>query len=247
MPRSPMRAASTSGDPMSPLAKRRAAILISGRGSNMAALVAAAQAADFPAEIALVLSNRPDAQGVAAAGGAGIAAAVVDHVPFGKDRAAFERALQRELAAHRIELICLAGFMRLFTPGFVNQWQGRMLNIHPALLPAIKGLDTHARALAAGVKIHGATVHFVVPEMDAGPIIAQGALAVREDDTAETLAARVLAIEHKIYPLALRLLAEGRVRAEDGRCRIDGVPASDAILLAPSIEPEGAQATKNPR
>jgi phosphoribosylglycinamide formyltransferase-1 len=127
--------------------------------------------------------------------------------------------------------------MRLFTPDFVNQWQGRMLNIHPALLPAIKGLDTHARALAAGVKIHGATVHFVVPEMDAGPIIAQGALAVHEDDTAETLAARVLAIEHKIYPLALRLLAEGRVRAEDGRCRIDGVPASDRILLAPSIEP----------
>ena len=219
------------------MARRRVAILISGRGSNMAALVAAAQAADFPAEIALVLSNRPDAEGLAAARAAGIAAAVVDHVPFGKDRAAFERALQRELAAHRIELICLAGFMRLFTPDFVNQWQGRMLNIHPALLPAIKGLDTHARALAAGVKIHGATVHFVVPEMDAGPIIAQGALAVHEDDTAETLAARVLAIEHKIYPLALRLLAEGRVRAEDGRCRIDGVPASDRILLAPSIEP----------
>jgi phosphoribosylglycinamide formyltransferase-1 len=229
------------------MARRRVAILISGRGSNMAALVAAAQAADFPAEIALVLSNRPDAKGLAAAHAAGTATAVVDHVPFGNDREAFERALQRELAAHRIELICLAGFMRLFTPGFVNQWQGRMLNIHPALLPAIKGLDTHARALAAGVKIHGATVHFVVPEMDAGPIIAQGALAVRENDTAETLAARVLAIEHKIYPLALRLLAEGRVRAEDGRCRIDGVPASDAILLAPSIEPEGAQATKNPR
>jgi len=227
--------------------RRRVAILISGRGSNMAALVAVAQAADFPAEIALVLSNRPDAKGLAAAQAAGIAAAVVDHVPFGTDRAAFERALQRELAAHRIELICLAGFMRLFTPEFVTHWQGHMLNIHPALLPAIKGLDTHARALAAGVKIHGATVHFVVPEMDAGPIIAQGALAVREDDTAETLAARVLAIEHKIYPLALRLLAEGRVRAEDGRCRIDGVPASDAILLAPSIEPEGAQATKNPR
>jgi phosphoribosylglycinamide formyltransferase-1 len=219
------------------MVRRRVAILISGRGSNMAALVAVAQAADFPAEIALVLSNRPDAKGLAAAQAAGIAAAVVDHVPFGTDRAAFERALQRELAAHRIELICLAGFMRLFTPEFVTHWQGHMLNIHPALLPAIKGLDTHARALAAGVKIHGATVHFVVPEMDAGPIIAQGALAVREDDTAETLAARVLAIEHKIYPLALRLVAEGRVRVENGRCRIDGVPASDRILLAPSIEP----------
>jgi phosphoribosylglycinamide formyltransferase-1 len=159
------------------MVRRRVAILISGRGSNMAALVAVAQAADFPAEIALVLSNRPDAKGLAAAQAAGIAAAVVDHVPFGTDRAAFERALQRELAAHRIELICLAGFMRLFTPEFVTHWQGHMLNIHPALLPAIKGLDTHARALAAGVKIHGATVHFVVPEMDAGPIIAQGALA----------------------------------------------------------------------
>jgi len=219
------------------MARRRVAILISGRGSNMAALVAAAQAGDFPAEIALVLSNRPDAKGLAAAQAAGIATAVVDHVPFGKDREAFEHALQREIEAHRIELICLAGFMRLFTPGFVTQWQGRMLNIHPALLPAIKGLDTHARALAAGVKIHGATVHFVVPEMDAGPIIAQGALAVREDDTAETLAARVLAIEHRIYPLALRLLAEGRVRVENGRCRIEGARADDAVMLAPSIAP----------
>jgi phosphoribosylglycinamide formyltransferase-1 len=216
--------------------RRRVAVLISGRGSNMAALVEAAKAADFPAEIALVLSNRPNAEGLAIAQAAGVATAIVDHVPFGKDREAFERALQRELDAHRTEMVCLAGFMRLFTPGFVDHWQGRMLNIHPALLPAFKGLDTHARALAAGVKIHGATVHFVVPEMDAGPIIAQGALAVRADDTADTLAVRVLGIEHQIYPLALRLVAEGRVRIEDGRCRVDGAPASDQILLGPPLE-----------
>jgi phosphoribosylglycinamide formyltransferase-1 len=218
------------------MARRRVAILISGRGSNMAALIAAAQAADFPAEIALVLSNRPDAKGLATAREAGLATAVVDHKGFGKDREAFERVLQAELEARRIDIVCLAGFMRLFTPSFVSRWEGRMLNIHPALLPAIKGLDTHARALAAGVKIHGATVHFVVPEMDSGPIIAQGALGVHDDDTAETLAARVLAIEHTIYPLALRLVAEGRVRVEDGRCRVEGGSANDHILLAPAIE-----------
>jgi phosphoribosylglycinamide formyltransferase-1 len=221
---------------MSQPSRRRVAVLISGRGSNMARLVAAAKGASFPAEIALVLSNRPNAEGLAIAQAAGIATAIVDHVPFGKDREAFERALQRELEAHRVELVCLAGFMRLFTPGFVDQWQGRMLNIHPALLPAFKGVDTHARALAAGVKIHGATVHFVVPEMDSGPIIVQGALAVREDDTAETLAKRVLGIEHQIYLLALQLVAEGRVHTEDGRCRIDGWPEAGGMLIAPPPE-----------
>jgi phosphoribosylglycinamide formyltransferase-1 len=215
------------------MTRRRVAILISGRGSNMAALIAAALADDYPAEIALVLSNRPDAAGLATAQTAGLATAVVDHTRFGKDRAAFDSALQRELDANRIDLVCLAGFMRLLTPEFVTAWQGRMLNIHPALLPAFKGLDTHARALAAGVRIHGATVHFVVPEMDAGPIIAQGALALSDDDSEATLAARVLAIEHRIYPLALRLVAQGRVRLEDGRCRIDGATASDNVLLAP--------------
>lgn len=218
------------------MAKRRVAILISGRGSNMAALIAAAQAADFPAEIALVLSNRPDAIGLAAAREAGIATVVVDHTRFGKDREGFERALQGELETQRIDIVCLAGFMRLLSPWFVERWQGRMLNIHPALLPAFKGLDTHGRALAAGVKIHGATVHFVVPEMDSGPAIAQGALSVRDEDTAETLAARVLAIEHRIYPLALRLVAEGRVRVENGRCRIDGAREGDAMLLVPAAE-----------
>ena len=216
--------------------RRRVAILISGRGSNMAALVAAAQAADYPAEIALVLSNRPRAKGLDTATAAGVATAVVDHTGFGQDREAFDRALQAELETHRIDIVCLAGFMRLLSPWFVARWQGRMLNIHPALLPAFKGLDTHARALAAGVKIHGASVHFVVPEMDSGPLIAQGALGVRDDDTAETLSARVLAIEHRIYPLALRVVADGRVHVEDGRCRIDGARDGDQVLLVPTID-----------
>ncbi|HYW60184.1 MAG TPA: phosphoribosylglycinamide formyltransferase [Xanthobacteraceae bacterium] len=218
------------------MAKRRVAILISGRGSNMAALLAAARSKDFPAEIALVLSNRPAAKGLAAAREAGLATAIVDHTRFGQDREAFERALQAELEKQQIDILCLAGFMRLLTPWLVSRWHGRMLNIHPALLPAFKGLDTHARALAAGVKIHGATVHFVIPEMDSGPVIAQGALAVRDDDTPDTLAARVLALEHRIYPAALRLVAEERVRVVDGRCVIDGAPVSDHVLLVPADE-----------
>lgn len=220
---------------MSRMVRKRVAILISGRGSNMAALLTAAQDPAYPAEISLVVSNRADAKGLTTAREAGIAAALVDHKAFG-DREAFERALQNELETHRIDIVCLAGFMRLLTPWFVSRWPDRMLNIHPALLPAFKGLDTHERALAAGVKIHGASVHFVIPEMDSGPIIAQGAITVRDDDTVETLAARVLAVEHKIYPVALRLVAEGRLRVEGGRCRIDGLRADDHILLAPAIE-----------
>jgi phosphoribosylglycinamide formyltransferase-1 len=191
--------------------KKRVAILISGRGSNMAALIDAAKGKDYPAEIALVVSNRPAAPGLVRARENGVATSVVDHTAFGENREAFERALDGELRAQRIDLVCLAGFMRLFTPWFVKHWTGRMLNIHPALLPQFKGLHTHRRALAAGAKRHGATVHFVVPEMDAGAIVAQDAIAVREDDTEETLAARVLEVEHRIYPLALRALAEGRI------------------------------------
>lgn len=216
------------------MSRKRVAILISGRGSNMAALIEAASAQDYPAEIVLVLSNRPDAPGLAVARAAGITTAVIDHMAFGKDKAGFERAMQAELDRHGVELICLAGFMRLLTDGFVEAWRSRMINVHPALLPAFKGLDTHARALQAGVKIHGATVHFVVPEMDSGPIIAQGAVAVRDDDSAETLGQRVLAVEHRIYPLALRLVAQGRVRIENGRCLIDGVPVPDAAQLVPT-------------
>jgi phosphoribosylglycinamide formyltransferase 1 len=216
--------------------KRRVAILISGRGANMSALIEAAKKPCYPAEITLVISNRPDAAGLQRATSEKIATAVVDHTQFGKDREQFERAVQAVLEVNRVEIICLAGFLRVFTPWFVSRWNGRMINIHPALLPSFKGLNTHARALEAGVKIHGATVHFVVPEMDSGPAIAQGALAVRDDDTAESLAARVLAIEHKIYPLALRLVAEGRVRIENGRCRIDGARNSDTVLLVPDAD-----------
>jgi phosphoribosylglycinamide formyltransferase 1 len=192
------------------MTRKRVAVLISGRGSNMTALIEAARAADYPAEIALVISNRPDALGLSRAGAAGIATSVVDHTDYGEDREAFDRALDAELAAHGIELVCLAGFMRRLTPAFVERWSGRMLNIHPALLPEFKGLHTHRRALEAGAKRHGATVHFVVPEIDAGPIVAQDSIAVSEDDTEESLAERVLEIEHRIYPDALRALAEGR-------------------------------------
>ena len=155
------------------MTRKRVAVLISGRGSNMTALIEAAEAPDYPAQIVLVLSNEPNAAGLARAQLAGIATAVVDHRPFGEDREAFERALDDTLHAHRIDLICLAGFMRLLTPWFVTRWSGRMLNIHPALLPQFKGLHTHRRALEAGVQRHGATVHFVVPEMDSGPIVLQ--------------------------------------------------------------------------
>jgi len=178
----------------------------------MTALIEAAAAKDYPAEIAVVVSNRPDAPGLARARAADIATAVVDHEQFGTDREAFERALDEELRKERIDLVCLAGFMRLLTPWLVTRWSGRMLNVHPSLLPQFKGLHTHRRALDAGVHRHGATVHFVVSEMDAGPIVAQDSVTVREDDTEQTLAERVLEIEHRIYPRALRAVAEGRTK-----------------------------------
>ena len=218
------------------MVKKRVAVLISGRGSNMAALIEAAKERSYPAEIALVVSNRPDAAGLARAKAHAIPTAVVDHRPYGKDRAAFERALQAVLDEHRVELVCLGGFMRLLTRDFVLHWEGRMLNIHPALLPSFPGLDPHGQALKAGVKISGATVHFVVPQADAGPIIAQAAVPVRDDDTAETLAARVLEVEHRIYPLALRLLAEGRVKMVGGRCLIEGTRWAAAALIVPAAQ-----------
>jgi phosphoribosylglycinamide formyltransferase-1 len=190
--------------------RKRVAILISGRGSNMVALIEAAKAPDYPAEIAVIISNEPDAPGLAYAREAGIETVVVDHRPFAADREAFERALDAKLVAYRIDFVCLAGFMRLLTPWLVRRWSGRMLNIHPALLPDLKGLHTHRRALATGAKRHGATVHFVIPEMDSGPIVAQDSVPVLEGDTEETLAARVLEVEHRIYPQALRAVAEGR-------------------------------------
>lgn len=196
--------------------KRRTAILISGRGSNMTALIGAAKAADFPAAIAVVISNKADAPGLARATAEGIATETV--ASKGLDREAFERKLHETLLRHGIEIVCLAGFMRILTPWFVGQWSGRMINIHPALLPAYRGLHTHERALADGARVHGATVHFVVPEMDAGPTIAQGSVAVHDGDTPDTLAARVLAVEHVIFPAALRALASGDVALRNGVC-----------------------------
>src|SRR6202163_143252 len=213
--------------------KRRVAILISGRGSNMAALIAAAQAKDFPAEIVVVISNRSDARGLQKADASGIPTVSVASKPFGGDRAAFEAVLQAALDQHRVELICLGGFMRLFAAEFVQRWYGRMLNIHPSLLPAFPGLDPHGQALSAGVKISGATVHFVIPETDAGPILMQGAVAVRDDDTPDTLAARILQIEHRIYPDALRLLAGGQNRLEGDVCKTGSADSGD-VLISPT-------------
>lgn len=194
----------------------RTAILISGRGSNMVALIEAAQAADFPAEIVLVAANLPEAGGLERARQAGIATAAVDHRPFGKDREAFERKLDEVLRINQIELVALAGFMRVLTPWFVTRWQGRLVNIHPSLLPDFRGTHTHARALEAGVAEHGCTVHFVVPELDAGPTIAQAKVPVLPGDDEASLSARVLEQEHILYPQALALVASGAARLEDG-------------------------------
>ena len=194
------------------MAKVRTAILISGGGSNMAALIAAAKAPDYPAEIVLVASSSPDAGGIAKAQAAGVPVVAFDH--RGHDREGLERAVDAELEKAGVELVCLAGWMRLLSPYFVNKWRNRMINIHPSLLPEFKGLDTHQRALDAGAKEHGCTVHYVRQDMDEGPIIAQARVPVLPGDTAEILAARVLAEEHKLYPHALKLVASGAVRAE---------------------------------
>lgn len=185
----------------------RVAILISGSGSNMLRLVES-MTGDHPARPVLVLSNVPGAGGLAKAEAAGVPTAVVDHRAYA-DRAAFEAALQSTLAPAQPDLICLAGFMRVLTPGFVAAWEGRMLNIHPSLLPKFRGLDTHARALAAGETRHGCTVHEVTPDLDAGPVLGQAEVPVRPDDTPDTLAARVQAAEHRLYPAVLRRVAEG--------------------------------------
>ena len=211
--------------------KRRVGVLISGRGSNMLALAAAARAPDYPAEIALVLSDLPDAPGLDAARAAGLAAEAVNRRAFGRDRAAHEAALHDRLLAHGVELVCLAGYMRLLTPFLVGVWAGRMLNVHPSLLPAFPGLDTHARALAAGVRLHGCTVHLVTETMDEGPILAQAAVSVLPSDDPTALAARVLAQEHRIYPLALRLLVSGQAGEVD----------AGAALLNP-LPPGGGRA-----
>ena len=214
--------------------KKRTAILISGRGSNMQALAAAARAADYPAEIVLVISNRPDAAGLQWAKANGLATLVIDHKAHAS-RAAFEDALQQALDEANVELIALAGFMRLMTPAFVERWRDRMINIHPSLLPSFRGLHTHEQALAAGVRIAGCTVHFVRTETDTGPIIAQAAVPVLSSDTATTLAARVLEAEHKIYPIALKLVASGRASCEGEKIVISEGDTEMSSLFSPSM------------
>lgn len=211
----------------------RAVVLISGRGSNMEALLRAG----LPVAFAAVISNTPDAAGLAVAGDLGVAGAVVDHRAF-PDRASFDAALAAEIDRHTPDLVILAGFMRVLTAGFVRRYTGRMINIHPALLPAFPGLHTHRKALAAGVKLHGCTVHFVTPEVDVGPIIAQAAVPVLPDDTEASLAARVLAQEHRIFPMAVRWFAEGRLHVrDDGTVLLDNAARAPSPVVSPS--PDG--------
>jgi phosphoribosylglycinamide formyltransferase 1 len=213
----------------------RTAVLISGRGSNLAALIGACAMPGSSAEIALVISNRPHAAGLQHAAAAGIAATVVDHQRF-RDREEFERGVTTALEASDTQLICLAGFMRLLSRWFTERWRDRVLNIHPSLLPAFPGLDTHRRALAAGVRFSGCTVHFVRAALDAGPIIVQGVVPVRPEDTPDALAARVLQAEHRCYPLALDLVASGRARVEGEQVLIDGANTPEGIVINPEAE-----------
>ena len=213
-------------------AKTRTAILISGRGSNLQALIDAAANPAYPAEIALVLSNVADAQGLARAASAGIPTKTISHRDHAT-RESFDGEIDKALKANGIEIVCLAGFMRILSDNFVRGWAGRLVNIHPSLLPAFKGLHVHRQVLDAGVTLSGCTVHFVVPELDSGPVIAQAAVPVFANDTEEALAARTLEAEHKLYPLALGLLAGGRVTLEKGRARFTGMPANTGALFNP--------------
>lgn len=212
---------------------KRIVILLSGRGSNMQSIVEACAEQAWSARVVAVIANRPDAGGLQWAAARGIAAAVVDH-RLSPDRAAFDAALATAIDAFEPDLVVLAGFMRILGAAFVEHYAGRMLNIHPSLLPCFPGLDPHGQALRAGVKLSGATVHFVIPETDAGPIVMQGAVTVADDDTPETLAARVITIEHRIYPEALRLLASGRLKLDGDVCRTQGSAATDSALIAPA-------------
>jgi phosphoribosylglycinamide formyltransferase-1 len=214
------------------VARVKTAVLISGRGSNLQALIDACADPDFPAEIVLVLSNRADAGGLERAARAGIATAILPHRDFAS-RDAFDAAIDARLRAAGVELVCLAGFMRLLGAAFVAGWRDQLINIHPSLLPAFPGLDTHRRVLAQGVRFTGCTVHFVRAEMDSGPIIVQAAVPVLPGDDDDRLAARVLAAEHRAYPLALRLVAAGRVRVVEERVEVADAPATDAMLFNP--------------
>ncbi len=213
--------------------KLKLGVLISGRGSNLQALIDACQAADFPAEIALVLSNRKEAQGLARAATAGLPTAVISQKDFAS-RDDFDAALDRALTRAGIDLVCLAGFMLLLQPAFVTRWQDRIINIHPSLLPAFRGLHVHERVLEAGVRISGCTVHYVRAEVDDGPIIVQAAVPVLPGDTPDSLAARVLEAEHRIYPQAVRLIASGQARPEGGKVWLaEPVPAQPSLINPP--------------
>jgi phosphoribosylglycinamide formyltransferase-1 len=215
---------------------KRVAILISGRGTNMAALVRAAAEPGYPAEIALVISDKPGAAGLARAQAAKIHAVVLDREEY-PNKAAFEAALDEELALARTDLICLAGFMQLLSGAFVDRWRDRILNVHPSLLPAFPGIDTHQRVIDAGVRLHGCTIHYVRATIDHGPIIAQAAIPVLAGDTAEVLSERLLPVEHRVYPMALRLVASGRARVVDERVVIEGEPGTaGAPLIVPPLE-----------
>lgn len=219
-------------------ARRRVGVLISGRGSNMVALIEASRAADYPAEIVLVISNRPEAPGLARARDLGIRTAVIDHKTFAS-REAFDDAVDAAFRAEGIDLVCHAGFMRIQSDAFASRWLGRQLNIHPSLLPLFKGLHPHKQALDAGVRISGCSVHFVTPDLDGGPIVAQGAVPVAEGDTPETLAERILAVEHVIYPQALALVASGAARLEGNRVIIDGPINQTGRLISPETPQAG--------
>lgn len=214
------------------MARLKLAVLISGRGTNLQALLDACGDDDFPAEIALVLSNRADAAGLARAADAGVPTAIVPHGDY-VDRGSFEEAVTATLEASGAELVCLAGFMRVLTETFVAHWHNRLINIHPSLLPAFKGLDTHARALADGVQLSGCTVHYVRTEVDAGPIIVQAAVPVLPEDDEDALAARVLEAEHRCYPLAIRLIAEGRAVVSGDEVTISGPISGSGRLINP--------------
>ena len=217
------------------MARMKIGALISGRGSNLQALIDAARNPDYPAEIALVLSNVPGVMGLDRAELGGIPTAVVDHRDF-DDRESFEDAVHEKLVAAGVDLVCLAGFMRLVTEGFVRRWWDRLINIHPSLLPAFKGLHVQERAIEAGVRFSGCTIHFVRPDMDSGPIIVQAVVPIHAGDNADTLSAHILTQEHRIYPLAVRLIAEGRVRVVDERVVIEGAAAPDGALINPMDE-----------
>ena len=214
------------------MARKRVAILISGRGSNMVALIEAARAADYPADIALVVSNRPDAPGLERARALGVQSLAIDHKTFAS-REAFDDAMDAALRAEGVDLVCHAGFMRIQGDAFARRWLGRQLNIHPSLLPLFKGLHPHQQALDAGVRISGCTVHFVTPELDSGPIVAQAAVPVLANDTPESLAARILTAEHRLYPAALRLVATGKARLEGSSVALEATVNQPGCLYSP--------------